>query len=152
MNAKLIWMGLAIAIANGTNLLNPEMANTAIPSLTGQNLNALSDYIVIGTVTSIQSREVRVGLGTDYAYKAQIQVDRIEFSRSNILTSKKSIVVLYKQTGKRPRGWVGPQGQSRLLVKDSKVRLFIRRDEQGKLHLLEPNGWQLITVTKTQSK
>ena len=137
-------MGIAIAIGLGIPLLNPEMANTAIPPLPDKHLKAMSDYIVLGTVTNIQSREVRVDRGTDYSYKAQIQVDQIELSRANILTSKKGIEVLYRKTGKRPNGWVGPQGQSQLLEKDRKVKLFIRRDEQGNLHLLEPNGWQAI--------
>ena len=144
MKTKLISMGIAIAIWLGIPLLNPEMANTAIPPLPDKHLKAMSDYIVLGTVTNIQSREVRVDRGTDYSYKAQIQVDQIELSRANILTSKKGIEVLYRKTGKRPNGWVGPQGQSQLLEKDRKVKLFIRRDEQGNLHLLEPNGWQAI--------
>lgn len=144
MKTKLISMGIAIAIGLGIPLLNPEMANTAIPPLPDKHLKAMSDYIVLGTVTNIQSREVRVDRGTDYSYKAQIQVDQIELSRANILTSKKGIEVLYRKTGKRPNGWVGPQGQSQLLEKDRKVKLFIRRDEQGNLHLLEPNGWQAI--------
>ncbi len=137
-------MGIAIAIGFGIPLLSPEMANTAIPPLPDKHLKALSDYVVIGTVINVQSREVRVNMGTDYSYKARIQVDRIELSRANTLTSKKSIEVLYRKTGKRPNGWVGPQGQSQLLEKDRKVKLFIRRDAQGNLHLLEPNGWQLI--------
>jgi hypothetical protein len=144
MKTKLIWIGLAIAIGLGIPLLSPEMANTAIPPLPDKHLKAMSDYVVLGTVTNIQSREVSVSRGTDYLYKARIQVNRIEFSRANILTSKKSIEVLYRKTGKRPNGWVGPQGQSQLLEKDRKVKLFIRRDAQGNLHLLEPNGWQPI--------
>ena len=144
MKTKLIWIGLAIAIGLGIPLLSPEMANTAIPPLPDKHLKAMSDYIVLGRVTNIQSREVRVDRGTDYSYKAQIQVDRIELSRANILTSKKSIEVLYRKPGKRPNGWVGSQGQSQLLEKNRKVKLFIRRDEQGNLHLLEPNGWQPI--------
>jgi hypothetical protein len=144
MKTKLIWMGLAIAIGLGIPLLSPEMANTAIPPLSDKHLKAMSDYVVLGTVTNIQSREVRVDMGTDYSYKARIQVDRIELSRANTLTSKKSIEVLYRKTGKRPNGWVGPQGQSQLLEKNRKVKLFIHRDAQGNLHLLEPNGWQPI--------
>jgi hypothetical protein len=150
MNIKLLSMGLAIAIASGATLLNPEIASTAIPPLSVERLNDSSDYIVIGTVTNIQVREVRVNLGTDYSYKAQIQVNRIELSRSDVLNSKKSIEVHYRKTGKRPYGWTGPQGQSQLLEKGKKVKLFIRRDRQGNLHLLEPNGWQLITMTKPQ--
>ncbi|TYQ26715.1 hypothetical protein PseudUWO311_11460 [Pseudanabaena sp. UWO311] len=144
MKTKLIWMGLAIAIGLGIPLLSPEMAITAIPPLSDKHLKAMSDYVVLGTVTNIQSREVRVDMGTDYSYKARIQVNRIELSRANTLTSKRSIEVLYRKTGKRPNGWVGPQGQSQLLEKNRKVKLFIRRDAQGNLHLLEPNGWQPI--------
>jgi hypothetical protein len=144
MKTKLIWIGLAIAIGLGIPLLSPEMANTAIPPLPDKHLKEMSDYIVLGRVTNIQSREVRVDRGTDYSYKARIQVDRIELSRANTLASKKSIEVLYRKPGKRPNGWVGSQGQSQLLEKNRKVKLFIRRDEQGNLHLLEPNGWQAI--------
>ena len=134
MKTKLIWIGLAIAIGLGIPLLSPEIANTAIPPLSDKHLKAMSDYVVLGTVTNIQSREVSVSRGTDYLYKARIQVNRIEFSRANILTSKKSIGVLYRKTGKRPNGWVGPQGQSQLLEKDSKVKLLSGAENLGESH------------------
>lgn len=42
----------------------------------------------------------------------------------------------------RPEGWSGPGGQGQVPDPGDRVRLYLRRDEGGRLHLLEPDGWE----------
>jgi hypothetical protein len=161
MNRKLIWIGLSIVMAVATPLIMTQNANTAIPPVSSQNLNRLSDYIVIGKVTRIQKSEVRVKFGTNHQYKVFVQVASLESPQSEVLPRPKSlkgkaiyssnlpapgktIEFHYWTVGKRIDGWAGAQGQNSHLKEGMIAKFFIRKGGQGKLHLLEPNGWQPI--------
>jgi hypothetical protein len=161
MNIKLIWVGLSIVIVSTTTpLMISERANTAVPPLSSQNLNQLSDYIVIGTVTRIQRSELPMKFGSNYHYKVLVKVKKLELKDSNSLPSSNlkrqamisktrplpgnTIEVHYWTVGKRQNGWTGAQGQNSHLKEGTIAKLFVRKDEKNALHLLEPNGWEPI--------
>lgn len=54
-----------------------------------------------------------------------------------------TITVRFWRVDKRPAGWVGAGGQSRVLEKDQWARLFLRRAgaSTAAFSLLLPNGW-----------
>lgn len=147
MKQKIFWIGLSIVIAIAPPLMSIQNLNAALPPISPQNLKRLSDYIVIGQVTRIESREVALKFGpndqysgTNIQYKAIVKVQRLESKKD----PGRTIEVHYWTVGKRPSGMAGAQGQNLQLKKQMTAKFFIRKDKQGKLHLLEPNGWQPI--------
>jgi hypothetical protein len=155
MNRKLLWLGLSIVTA--MPLMIFERANTAVPPLSPKTLNILSNYIVIGKVTQIQRSEVKMKFGTNYHYKVWVNINQIESKERDVVPSNgqstkftkspqsgSTIEVHYWTVGKRQGGWSGSQGENAHLKEGMTAKLFIRKDEQGKLHLLQPNGWEPI--------
>lgn len=163
MNRKLFWIGLSIVVTIATPFMGTQISNSAIPPLSHEYLNVLSDYVVIGQVTQTQRKEVFIEFGTNYEYKVLVKVEQLEQNKTvekrtthpkslrpqtrafnHIPTPGKIIEVHYWTSGKRLPGWTGAQGENLTLEKGVRGKLFIRKDEQGKLHVLEPNGWQPI--------
>jgi hypothetical protein len=144
-------------MAVATPLIMTQKANTAVPPLSTQQLNNMSAYIVVGTVTRIEKSEVQVKFGTNNHYKVLIKVERLESKRSDLPVSKgqfsqvttsprpgSTIEVHYWKVGKRQGGWSGSQGQNVHLKEGMTAKLFMRKNEKGEFHLLQPNGWQPI--------
>ena len=145
------------------NIATPRLPNepyAAVPPLSNKNLKLEADYIVIGKVISVLKGEVKTELGSDYHYTAIVQIEGLESEfplmppmlPDGTLPTRSSgepkagsqIKIQYWKAGQRPHGWTGPQGQNSNLETKIKVRLFIKKDSEGGLHLLQPNGWQLI--------
>ncbi len=163
MNQKLFWIGLSIVIATATPLAFTQTLNAALPPIPAKELNRLSDYIVVGKVNKIESRKVTTRFGDKLQYsegiiqhKAIVTVKRLESKKnrssngkskaSNLPAPGKTIEVHYwtldKESPDSPGRPPGAQGQNSLLQEKTMAKFFIRKDAQGKLHLLEPNGWQ----------
>jgi hypothetical protein len=134
-----------------------QKINSAIPPISSQSLNELSDYIVIGKVTRIESSRGHVRSSTNQHYKVLVKVEQVESKKSNLVTDKgqfsrlknfpspgSTIEVYYRIVSNRSTGWFGLQGQNSHLKEGISAKLFIRKDPQGTLRLLEPNGWKLI--------
>jgi hypothetical protein len=131
----------------------------ALPPLTEEELNSEARYIVVGKVKTVSSGEVRGDQGSNYQYKAIVEVVRVEkgllmsIDPTEVVsqppgapTPGDQIEVHYWQAGDRPLGWSGPAGQYSGLREDTMVRLYLSQESEGRLHLLEPNGWESINV------
>jgi hypothetical protein len=145
MNMKIrsLWLSGAISISTIVPLIVAQPAKPAIPPLSSQQLKNYSHYIVVGTVTSIDTQKEDVERGVFYHHTAKIQVEQIEVSRlpKSPLKPGQTIEVHYWTVGHR-RGATGSQRQGIPLQKGIQARFFIYKGEQKKLYLLEPNGWQ----------
>lgn len=137
-------------------------AQAALPPLSEDNRNLYARYVVVGKVKTVSQTEVPIDIGTNREYQAAIAVSRVE---KGLLMSDdpdevvaqppgtplpgEEIIVHFWKSGKRPLGWTGPGGQYLPLFPydevQYEVRLFLRVDDQGRLHLLEPNGWESIS-------
>lgn len=142
----------------------PQPLNAALPPIPAKELNQRSDYIIVGKVNRIVSREVLSRYGPELQYyetiiqhKAIVQVERLVSKKATGSPSKekskalrntpipgKTIEVHYWTVGKDKFGPPGSQGQNFLPKENMKAKFFMRKDQQGKFHLLEPNGWQRI--------
>ena len=130
---------------------------TALPPLTEEDLRRESRYIVMGRVKTISRREIPVDEGTNFYYQANVNVVNVEkgllksSDPNQVVTQPQGtplpgdeIVVHYWLAAKRPSGWSGVAGQHSGLSQGTTVRLYLAQDNQNRLHLLEPNGWQPI--------
>lgn len=136
-------------------------AQAALPPLDEDNRNLYARYIVVGKVKTVSKTEVPIDIGTNLEYQAVIAVSRVE---KGLLMSDdpdevvdqppgtplpgEEITVHFWENGERPLGWTGPGGQYLPLFSydemQYEVRLFLSVDDQGRLRLLEPNGWESI--------
>ena len=60
------------------------------------------------------------------------------FSRNNVIR------FFFWKALTRANGWSGPIGQSTVVGPHKTIRAWLRQDEAGHLHLLEPNGWKIV--------
>jgi hypothetical protein len=121
-------------------LLTCSPAWAALPPLSEQDRAERATEIVEGTVLNIKRREIPVKAGTNWDYDLNF---RVEKAVKGSLRSGLLIQVKLRQTGKRPEGWAGGQGQNEIPAEDQKVRFFLNRD-QDRFKALEPNGWEAI--------
>ncbi len=112
----------------------------AIPPLSEQDREVRATEIVEGTVLNVKRREIPVKAGTNWDYDLNF---RVEKAIKGSLRSGLLIPVKLRQTGKRPEGWAGGQGQNEIPSEDQRVRFFLHND-QGRFEALEPNGWEAI--------
>jgi hypothetical protein len=156
MTWLLIFSIFLISLSNA--LIAAPPAQAALPPLSTEELNQQATHIIVGKVKSISNREVSTDLGSNYEFTAIVEVKRVEkglltvelkhpnnpFVRLlGVAKPGAKIEVNYWLAGKRPDGWVGHGGQHFNLSANSQVRLFLTT-EDGKLHLLEPNGWESL--------
>lgn len=133
-------------------------AQAALPPLGDSELKRDATYIVVGKVKSISQSEVPIDGGTNIKFVALVEVIGVEkgllqsTDPTEVITQPPgtptpgdTIEVNYWQAGERPLGWTGPGGQYYRLALDTQVRLFLERDREGSLDLLEPNGWESIS-------
>lgn len=145
-----IWMlGLCGVLLGWQNMsVNVSPVSAALPPLSKDKLMSNSSHIIVAKVLSLSRVEVPAQFGTNYFYSATVEVLKIDKApksqSSPQLSSGKVVEVQYWQVGKTPSGWVGPGGQRPGLEAGTKVRLFLKQDEEGKLHLLDPNGSELL--------
>ncbi|MGE0495115.1 MAG: hypothetical protein AB7S38_38260 [Vulcanimicrobiota bacterium] len=97
-----------------------------LPPLTPQELAEFSDRVVEGTIESLTQKVVEVKDGTNIVYQASL--GGVEFT--------------FWQVDQRPMGWAGPCGQVDCPEQGQTGRAYLRQGDDGRLHLLEPNGWQ----------
>ena len=106
----------------------------ALPPLSEQDRQEQASDILDGTVLNIKRTEV----DNDIEYRLNF---RVENKVKGTLRSGILLPVILRQTGKRPAGWAGPQGQNEIPAEDQKVRFFLL-EQQGVYRALEPNGWE----------
>lgn len=111
----------------------------ALPPQTSEELESQAGHVVLGKVVNITSQVVPVKNGLNRAYKIEVSVDTVE---KGDLSSGQIVEVHCKKTLRRPNGWAGPQGQNSIPKKDESVRIYLRRTQEGRLEILEPNGWE----------
>jgi hypothetical protein len=145
-----IWiLGLCGVLLGWQNMsVNVSPASAALPPLSKDRLMNNSSHIIVAKVRALSRVEVPAQFGTNYFYTATVEVLKIDKApksqSSTQISSGKVIEVQYWQVGKTPSGWVGPGGQRPGLESGTTVRLFLKQDEEGKLHLLDPNGSELL--------
>jgi hypothetical protein len=122
-------------------LICPCPSQAALPPLSAEHRQQNSSAIVTATVLGLETNKVGVKAGGyDILTTAKVRIETVEKGE---LQAGKTIEVHYRQTGKRPRGWAGPQGQNQALSEGSTVRLYLDQTF-GAYHLLSPNGWDAI--------
>lgn len=122
-------------------LICPCPSRAALPPLSGEHRQQNSNAIVTATVISLETNKVGVKIGGyDILTTAKVKVETVEKGE---IQPGKTIEVHYRQTGKRPKGWAGPQGQNQALTEGATVRLYLDQTF-GAYHLLSPNGWDAI--------
>ncbi len=114
------------------------VARGALPPLSPQERNDQASDIVVATVMNVKQKVDEVQGGDDIIFELSIRVDD---AKKGMLRPGLTLKVLCRQTGRRPEGWAGPQGQNEIPPQKSKVRLFLREHE-NQFFLLEPNGWE----------
>lgn len=157
---RMTWMiilsGIFISLVSMLGMAQPAQA--ALPPLSSEELKQEARYVVVGNVQTVTHKEVTTDLGSDRQYVAVVKVVSVEKgllrssnplkappAKPGVPTPGAQIQVHYWQAGKRPGAWVGPGGQYSGLSPNTEVRLFLKVDEQGRLHLLEPNGSEVLS-------
>lgn len=156
---RAIWILGLCGVLIGSQVMpgNISPASAALPPLSKEALVQRSTHIVMAKVREITKKEevpITLGTshsGTNYIYTVTVEVLKVEKNspskssqNSARLSPGKVIQVQYWQAGKRPSGWVGPGGQRPGLQANTKARLFLAQDAQGKFNLLDPNGSELF--------
>jgi hypothetical protein len=146
MMMKKQFLGMVFAIATLIVIpwISTQSSYAAIPPLSAQKRQEHASHIVIGKVTSIQTKEVAVQYGTNYEHAAKVQIETLEKPRSAKRKYGQTMIVYYTTIKDREAGWTGSQHQSHPLKRGAKIKLFLIQGRDGKLHLLEPNGWEAI--------
>ncbi|NJO40793.1 MAG: hypothetical protein HC769_02720 [Cyanobacteria bacterium CRU_2_1] len=145
----MILIGIFVVLVSLFATATPVQA--AIPPLNSTDSHADATHIIIGTVKTISQQEVSTEEGNNYEFVATVEIIQVEkqplHSADLIETADRhlgdTVEVHYWQTGKRPFGWTGPQGQNAKLPPNTQVRLFLRLGVNDRLSLLEPNGWEI---------
>ncbi|NEQ54796.1 MAG: hypothetical protein F6K11_32520 [Leptolyngbya sp. SIO3F4] len=137
--------------------MTAESAQAAEPLQASNSLREDSLFVVTGAIRQVSSEEVSINIGSNHQYHAEVIVETVEksaiapgsTSTDNFLlpdvlpTPSSQIDIYYWQIGQRPSGWTGPTGQNSNPKPGIPIRLFLTvRD--GKLTLLEPNGWETL--------
>ncbi|MEW6279250.1 MAG: hypothetical protein AB1758_11540 [Candidatus Eremiobacterota bacterium] len=116
-------------------------AYAALPPLSpAQQLEQASD-VVTGRVLDVSSRIQKVPGGSDRVFQAHVEVAVVEKGSTR---PGDTLEVRFRQTHRRPDGWAGPQGQNEALEEDTRVKLFLLRQDGGHYYMLEPNGWEAL--------
>lgn len=113
------------------------IARAALPPQSQEELSQQSTDIVLATVMNVKSSVQEVPGGDDRLFELNIRVDDV---KKGSLRPGLTLTVIARQTGQRPEGWAGPQGQNEIPAEKSRVRLYLREDK-NQFFLLEPNGW-----------
>ena len=95
-----------------------------------------AERIAEGQVSALSTEEVSVAGGTDFRTVFRFKVLR---SLKGDLKPGQILQLNLRQTGRRPQGWAGPQGQNALPKEGQEIRVYLNGD-----HLLEPNGWESL--------
>jgi hypothetical protein len=134
-------LALSTALTFPTVLLSAQPCLAAIPPLSNERRAEQSTVIITATVLETTTHKVGVDMGGyDLLTTAKVRVESVE---KGDLKVGQTVEVHYRKTGKRPRGWAGPQGQNQNLTDGSVVRLFLDQSF-GAYHLLKPNGWEPV--------
>lgn len=120
-----------------------SLANAALPNLSEQELSLQASHVLTGYIYHVNEYpEVTRKDGKDKIYSAKMLVYNSEkggFGRNNVIR------FFFWKALTRNNGWVGPIGQSTVVDPHKTVRVWLRQDIDGHLHLLEPNGWKIVT-------
>lgn len=115
-----------------------------LPPLSPQEQQKQAEVVVLGTVKAVKrlpGKSPRPGF-KDEVVEARVAVSKVLKGRS--VRPGKEIQVRYWQAVERPAAWAGPGGQYLDLKKGARVTLFLRREADKRLHLLNPNGWEPV--------
>jgi hypothetical protein len=132
----------------------------AVPPRKTEDLRRDAMDIVVGEVRFVYAGELRVEHGTDTRYCIEVAVAKVE-KPSGDATARPTTApstqpaarivaghLIYARCwrpSKRPDGWAGHQGQNLIPKPGQRVRLYLTREPDGGLDVLEPNGIEVVT-------
>jgi hypothetical protein len=138
MNARRVFV-LSFALG----LLATAPAAAELPPLSPEERLERATCVVTGEVKAVYSTEKETKKGfTDRLFLLEVMPATVEKG-----DGPKRGEVFYVRCWKRkdrPAGWVGPGGQTRVPAARDRVRLFIKRAEDGGYDLLIPNGVEFL--------
>jgi hypothetical protein len=112
----------------------------AAPPLSDEQRLEQSQFVYVGRVTDVRSREEPADGGTNARFEADMDVEHVEYA---ILGEGEEHPTLhYWRAGQREPGWSGDIGQNSPIEAGTRIRAFVTYDPEGKAQLLEPNGWE----------
>ncbi len=109
-----------------------------LPPLSAAELQQQASHVVRGKVVQVYSaeKEPRPGF-SDRLFAIELNISQT--SKGEGLAPEQTIFIRTWQAAIRPRGWVGPGGQSRIPRQGEDVTVYVR-GEQGAYDALIPNG------------
>lgn len=119
-----------------------QFATAALPDLSDEEKHATAKVIVTGHVDSV-SRDSMLKVYAGQLHKfsghlSQVHVEKGKLSGTDLTFHFKKMKFF--------DGACGNSGQRKIPEENTFVRLFLSVDDLGKLHLLEPNGWEELPV------
>jgi hypothetical protein len=133
-----------LALLTLAGLSAGSWCHAELPPLSPQEQRDRAEVVVAGTVKSVKrlpSKSTRPGF-KDNVVEARVAVSKV--LKGPGVRPGKEIQVRYWQAAERPARWAGPGGQHGDLKRGARVTLFLRREADKRLHLLNPNGWEPI--------
>jgi len=122
-------------------LLLTSVALPAVPPLRKEVLQNDASLILVGRVARVTTTTREVGKGEDTIFNVEIEVADVE--KGDATLGEKVNAETWKP-GRRPDGWVGPQGQNVRPDVGQLVRCFLRGSAKEGYTFLEPNGLELL--------
>ncbi len=111
----------------------------ALPDLNQADRESMANLIVKGKVVKVTKTLQDVGHGDqDWVFTAALEVSTVQKGDQELGL----LEITYSKPAKRPKNWVGPQGQKLLpRVNDEGVFYLQPMNSTTAWRLLEPNGW-----------
>jgi len=112
-----------------------------IPPLSKEELRLQSSHVLTGYVFQVQEKIEMSGNYTDVFYTAKMIVhdsEQGDFKQKNVIQFS------FWRALSRPSGWIGRTGQYAKIGDSKTVRVWLGQKEDGRLYLLEPNGWEYV--------
>jgi hypothetical protein len=122
----------------------------AVPPLSEGELRGQSQVVVVGKISKLEVSEVDEGHQfINKVYKVTVLVEKVEkgYVKKPEDSGSFQVVATTWQPEHRPRGWVGPQGQNQTPVEGQKVRAYLKKNVEGQLEFLLPNGLEVLAVS-----
>ena len=121
-----------------------------IPNRSPEQLRQDASHILTGTVRAVYSFESPVENEREHAvfgqYAAEILIDAVE--KGEGLAPKTVTYVRFRKLLRAPDGWAGGSGSRLIPATGSRVRAFVRREADGTVELVLPNGFEVLDAPK----
>lgn len=119
----------------------------ALPPTSRDEFREEADHVVVGRVAAVYETDVRrddrAGW-VDTKYCIEIDVESVE--RGGAGPGRPPLLYAHAWSARDRPGpdWAGPGGHRGLPGAGDRVRLYLREDDRGRLHVLEPNGCEAM--------